>query len=355
MKIHDELNLILSAAYQEAKFRKHEFFTPEHVLFSSLFFESGTHLLSGCGADVDVLKHDIEEHFTKYFPQVSENSEPEQSFLMARVLENAIMHVTSAQKEVLELGDLYASILGEEDSFAAYFLKKQGITRLSLLEHISHGVGVQPEAPHENEETVTENGSTPKKKKALELYTSELTARAHAGEFEPLIGRDIVLERTIQILCRRFKNNPIHVGDPGVGKTAITEGLAQMIAAGDVPENLKNAKLFALDMGSLLAGTRYRGDFEERLKQVLTELKELSNAILFIDEIHTVVGAGAVSGGSMDASNILKPSLSSGKLRCIGSTTYEEYRKFLKKTVLCRGAFRKSKSASRLWTKRLKF
>jgi len=261
-----------------------------------------------------------------------------QSLGFQNVMERAIWHTASAQKDVLDLGDVLVSLFDEKESFAAFYLGREGITRYDLVNYISHGGYRDPggkddvEAP--GEESDTDADAKPKEKdrdKVLRAFTVELTERARKGELEPLIGREDILERTVQVLCRRFKNNPIHVGDPGVGKTALTEGLAQLIAEGKVPKTLREARIYSLDMGAILAGTRYRGDFEERMKRVLAELEKRKNVILFIDEIHTIVGAGAVSGGSMDASNILKPALATGKLRCVGSTTYDEYRKYFEK------------------------
>ncbi len=338
MDISDELNQILTAAYNEAKNRKHEYLTPEHVLYASLFFSGAKEIIENCGGNVDRLKTSLEKHFEKMITPLPDGADPAQSVGFQNVLERAIFHITSAQKDLLDIGDVYVSIFDEQESFAAYFLKREGITRLDLLNYVSHGISVVPSgasagdaAPEIDDEDEAAAGDKKKDRKALQLFTAELTQKAKQGELEPLIGREDILERTLQVLCRRFKNNPIHVGDPGVGKTAITEGIAQLVADGRVPKPLKSAKIFSLDMGALLAGTKYRGDFEERLKRVLQELGEQKNVILFIDEIHTVVGAGAVSGGSMDASNILKPALASGKIRCIGSTTYEEYRKFFDK------------------------
>jgi len=340
MEIQDELNQILTASYNEAKNRRHEYLTPEHVLFSSLFFQSGIEIIENCGGDVNRLKQELERFFEKQFVPVPEDIEPVQSLGFQNVMERAIFHITSAQKDVLELGDVYISIFDEKESHAAYFLSREGITRLDLLNYISHGVSIIPDQTFRafdddldelQEDTQRTDRRSDKKKRVLQLFTSELTERARQGELEPLIGREDILERTMQVLCRRFKNNPIHVGEAGVGKTALTEGLAQLIARDAVPKPIRNFKIYSLDMGALLAGTKYRGDFEERLKRVINELQEDTGVILFIDEIHTVVGAGAVSGGSMDASNILKPALATGKLRCIGSTTYEEYRKFFDK------------------------
>ncbi|OHD69560.1 MAG: ATP-dependent Clp protease ATP-binding subunit ClpA [Spirochaetes bacterium RBG_16_49_21] len=337
MEINHELNNILMAAFEEAKRRKHEYLTPEHVLYASLYNDVGRDIIEGGGGDTKSLINRIEDFFNKHIATV-ENDEPVQSVGFKSVLERAIWHTTSAQKDELDVSDVLVSIFDEAESFAAYFLQEEGITRYGLLNYISHGV---PQYPREmdfesepSEEQEVEREPKDKKspgKRAVESFTTDLTAKAKAGELDPLIGREDIIERTIQVLCRRIKNNPIHVGDPGVGKTAITEGLAQFIARGEVPKPIKGSRIFSLDMGSLIAGTRFRGDFEERMKRVISELQNMKNVILFIDEIHTVVGAGAVSGGSMDASNMLKPLLSSGKVKCIGSTTYEEYKKYFDK------------------------
>ncbi len=335
MEINEDLNSILMAAYNEAKTREHEYLTPEHVLYAALFSDRGKEIITHCGGDVELLKDDIEEYMKKNVPVVR-GIEPMQSMQFQNVMERAIWHTASAQKDDLDIGDVFISMFDEKESFASYFLSKQGISRLDILNYISHGISLIPDDSGGMEPSISpdeeiEEGEEPSRKKKvsfLEMFTTELVAKAARGDMDPLIGREDILERTIQVLCRRLKNNPVHVGDPGVGKTAITEGLAQMIARGEVPKPLEGSKIYSLDMGSLLAGTKFRGDFEERLKRVLKELGEIDNAILFIDEIHTVVGAGAVSGGSMDASNILKPALASGKLRCIGTTTFEEYRKY---------------------------
>ena len=337
MEINHELNIILMSAFEEAKVRKHEYLMPEHILFATLHNGMGKDIIEGSGGDVNSLIHKIEEFFNKHISTV-ESEEPIQSLGFKSVLERAIWHTTSAQKEELEVSDVLVSIFDEAESFAAYFLQEEGITRYSLLNFISHGVPqFSPDKDFESdssEEQEAEHRRKEKKspgRKAVEAFTTELTAKAKAGELDPLIGREDIIERTIQVLCRRIKNNPIHVGDPGVGKTAITEGLAQFIARGEVPRPIRGARIFSLDMASLIAGTRFRGDFEERMKRVIAELQNMKNVILFIDEIHTVVGAGAVSGGSMDASNMLKPLLSSGNVKCIGSTTYEEYKKYFDK------------------------
>ena len=337
MEINHELNNILMAAFQEAKMRKHEYLTPEHILYASLHNDVGKDIIQGSGGDVGSLDRKILDFFNKHISTV-DSEEPVQSVGFKSVLERAIWHTTSAQKDELEVSDVLVSIFDESESFAAYFLQEEGITKYSLLNYISHGVSQYPHDQEPDSEIGEEHEAEPEVRekkspgrKAVESFTTELTARAKAGELDPLIGRKDIIERTMQVLCRRIKNNPIHVGDPGVGKTAITEGLAQFIARGEVPRPLRDAKIYSLDMGSLIAGTRFRGDFEERMKKVIAELQNMKNAILFIDEIHTVVGAGAVSGGSMDASNMLKPLLSNGKVKCIGSTTYEEYKKYFDK------------------------
>jgi ATP-dependent Clp protease ATP-binding subunit ClpA len=331
MENSEGLNIVLMAAFNEAKSRRHEYITPEHLLYAIVFSDEGREIIEGCGGDFEVLKKNLEGHFKDKIPKI-DDGEPVISMQFHSVMERAVMHTVSAQKASLDISDVLVSIFDEEESFASYYLSSQGITRLDILNYISHGISLVSEGAGKTDgkpgnSTAEENVDGKGRKSFLEMFTTELVAKAKQGDMDPLIGRDDIIERTVQVLCRRLKNNPIHVGEPGVGKTAITEGLAQRIAAGTVPNPLLGSKIFSLDMGALLAGTRYRGDFEERLKRVLAELDKLDNVILFIDEIHTIVGAGAVSGGSMDASNILKPALASGKMRCIGSTTFEEYRK----------------------------
>ncbi|PKL40094.1 MAG: ATP-dependent Clp protease ATP-binding subunit ClpA [Spirochaetae bacterium HGW-Spirochaetae-1] len=339
MEINEQLNNVLMAAFNEAQRNNHEYLTPEHILYSSLFNNIGKKIIESTGGTVNHLVTKLEEYFEKHMPRVKD-TEPVQSSGFKNVMERAIWHTTSAQKEELDLGDVLVAIFDEEDSFAAYFMKDEGITRYDLLNVISHGVSIYPEHDYygsdpeiDGEKIATEKTEEKPgtENKIIESFTTELTEKARGGQIDPLIGREDILERTAQVLCRRIKNNPIHVGEAGVGKTAITEGLAQRIADGNVPEPLKNCKIYQLDMGALIAGTRFRGDFEERMKKVLAELQKMENVILFIDEIHTVVGAGAVSGGSMDASNMLKPVLSSGHVKCIGSTTYDEYKKYFEK------------------------
>jgi ATP-dependent Clp protease ATP-binding subunit ClpA len=306
--------------------RHHEFLTLEHVLYAYLLDTKGKNLLYNCGVNVSRLRNQLERYFVEHmevYPQ-GQAKEVIQTLSVQRVLQRAIVHVQSAEKGKVELGDFLASVMDEEDSFAVYYLKSQGVDRLDILEYISHGRA---------REQMDGCASCQKEKNsALQKYTHNLSERAKCGDIDPLIGRSQELERTIQILSRRRKNNPLFVGDPGVGKTALAEGLALKIAEASVPDPFLETEIYALDMGALLAGTKFRGDFESRLKGIINELCKLgSRAVLFIDEIHTVIGAGATSGGSMDASNILKPVLASGQLRCIGSTTYEEYKNLFEK------------------------
>jgi len=342
LNISDDVQAIINSAWFEAKNRNHEYFTAEHVLYTALGFDKTKEILEECGIDTDGLAEELEVYFTKHIP-VSKDVDPFQTVGLQTVIERTMIHMESAGKETIELGDLLVSILEQEESYGSYFLKKAGLEKLTLLEHLSHSFKEEEtdeieDMPDEDYEFVKEHiqkdssvKGKKKKQSNLDKYTTDLTELAKEGKLESLIGREDVIERTIQVLSRRLKNNPVHVGDPGVGKTAITEGLAQRIVAEDVPEPLKGYSIFSLDMGSMLAGTKYRGDFEERMKLVLGELEEMDKCILFIDEIHTIIGAGAVSGGSMDASNLLKPALVRGSLKCIGSTTYDEYKKHFEK------------------------
>ena len=355
MKISRHVQAIINAAYNEAKVRSHEYLTPEHVLYASLAFDQVQKILAACGADLDQIKKGMENYFEQKVP-IAENAEPTQTVGFQSVLERAVLQSQSAQKEELDVADILVSLYDEDRNYCAYYLRKSGVKRLELLEIISHGrrdaglddamdgISEEPEESQDDEDSSSEGGSgasapepetetrtKPSRKSALDRFTTDLTALARDGKLEPVIGRERELERTVQVLCRRLKNNPIHVGDSGVGKTAVTEGLAQRIVSGRVPPTLRDFSIYSLDMGSLVAGTKYRGDFEERIKRVVDEILKKEKAILFIDEIHTLVGAGAVSGGSLDASNLLKPALTSGKIRCIGSTTHEEYTKFFEK------------------------
>ena len=338
--INRELELTFAAAIKEAKDRRHEFLSLEHILYAILHDVTGRRILYHCGADVDKLKAQLEKFFAERVEILPEGKEqdPIQTMGVQRVLQRAIMHVHGAEKKEVDAGDILAAMFYEENSHAVYFLKSQGVSRLDVLSYISHGISKIHE-PEEEEFTerfssaAPESGNPQERRKpgALESFTVNLIQKAAEGQIDPLIGREDEILRTLQVLGRRTKNNPIFVGDPGVGKTAIAEGLALRIQQRQVPEAFYNVEIFALDMGALLAGTKFRGDFEARLKGVIQEIKKKPGAILFIDEIHTVVGAGATSGGSMDASNILKPVLAVGGFRCIGSTTYEEYKNHFEK------------------------
>jgi ATP-dependent Clp protease ATP-binding subunit ClpA len=279
---------------------------------------------------VEQIKRGMEAYFEQKVPMVKK-AEPAQTAGFQNVVERALIQSQNASKREVDVADILVSLYDEEQNYASYYLRKSGVKRLELLEVISHGAEHEYEAEEGEEESPEGLSEGPAKKSALDRFTTNLTALAKEGKLEPVIGRETELERTVQVLCRRLKNNPIHVGDSGVGKTAITEGLAQRIVAGQVPPTLKDFNVYSLDMGALMAGTKFRGDFEERVKKVVDELLKMEKAILFIDEIHTIVGAGATTGGSMDASNLLKPMLTSGKIRCVGSTTYEEYTKYFEK------------------------
>jgi ATP-dependent Clp protease ATP-binding subunit ClpA len=331
MMISRELEVTLGLALREAVRRHHEYQTLEHVLYALLHDGDVSEVLRHCGGNVDQLKREVDKFLTDKIDRLADpkNGEPQQTLGFRRVLQRAALHVQSAGKDQIGGRDVLVSMFRETDSHAVFLLERQGITRLDVVSYISHGVSkVGAEDDGELDEVDEDAPDAARKpgRKALESFAVNLNQRAAEGDIDPLIGREDEVERTIHVLCRRRKNNPLYVGDAGVGKTAIAEGLALKIHRGEVPDVLKGATIYALDMGGLLAGTKYRGEFEQRLKAVITALKKEPGAILFIDEIHTVVGAGATSGGSMDASNILKPVLGQGKIRCIGSTTYEEYR-----------------------------
>jgi len=331
--ISKELSATLGFAVREAKKRRHEYVSIEHILFAVLYDRTGMDIIENCGGNVENLVASLEDFFEEKIEQIPDGNEYvlQQTIGFQRVIQRAVNHARSAEKSEVTVSDILASIFLEKDSHAEYFLSAEGLTRLDVLNFISHNVSSTPndESPAELTRPAKEN----RKKKAnpLELFTTNLIKLALEDKLDPLIGRKIEMERTMQVLCRRRKNNPVYVGDPGVGKTAMAEGLAQQIAKGDVPDLLKDVEIFALDLGGMLAGTKFRGDFEQRLKGVITELKKKPQAILFIDEIHTIVGAGATSSGSMDASNILKPVLTSGEIRCIGSSTFEEYKSHFEK------------------------
>ncbi|MGM0453572.1 MAG: ATP-dependent Clp protease ATP-binding subunit ClpA [Thermodesulfobacteriota bacterium] len=327
------LSVVLSQAVKEARKRRHEYVCVEHMLYAILHDSVGIEIIENCGGNVENLQNEIERFFDQKLERIPDSQEYilQQTIRFQRVIQRAVNHARSAEKESVYVGDILASMLEEKKSHAAYFMAAEGITRLDVLNVISHGSS--NEVFKENPENDVMPAKKTKKKAAdpLESFTVDLVERAKNGKLDPLISRDTEMQRTIQVLCRRRKNNPVFVGDPGVGKTAMAEGLAQQIASGHIPEMLSGARVFSLDLGSLLAGTKYRGDFEQRLKSVISSLQKRENAILFIDEIHTIIGAGATSSGSMDASNILKPALVTGELRCIGSTTYEEFKNYFEK------------------------
>ncbi|HUB08082.1 MAG TPA: ATP-dependent Clp protease ATP-binding subunit ClpA [Myxococcales bacterium] len=329
--IAKDLESTILGAFQEARERRHEYVTLEHLLYSMTGERNGIRLLLGVGADPKALRNDLDAHLgeLEQLPEEPQGlrREPEQTMAFRRVMARAAAHVQSSGRQRIDLGDVLAALTRESDSHAAYLLDQQGVTRLDVLTYISHGIGKSsrgrqlPDGAPVGDEDEDGAESDP-----LAAFTANLNERAAKGEIDPLIGRAAELQRTVQILCRRRRNNPLYVGEPGVGKTAVAEGLALAIHEKRVPEVLANAIVYSLDLGALLAGTKFRGQFEERLKGVIGALEEQPGSILFIDEIHMVVGAGATSGGSMDASNLLKPALASGKIRCIGSTTFKEYK-----------------------------
>ncbi|MBL8697722.1 MAG: ATP-dependent Clp protease ATP-binding subunit ClpA [Alphaproteobacteria bacterium] len=334
----------LHRALALANERRHEYATLEHLLMALTEDQDAIAVLKACGVDVDKLRADLKSYLDTDLRGLVSNrgGEAKPTAGFQRVLQRAAIHVQSSNREEVTGANVLVAMFSERESHAVYFLQEQDMSRLDAVNYISHGVAKVPgraetrrvrgadEEP-QAERGGDKQGNQKRPQEALATYCVNLNKKATQGKIDPLIGRESEVERTIQILCRRFKNNPLYVGDPGVGKTAIAEGLARKIVKGEVPEVLKGSIIYSLDMGTLLAGTRYRGDFEERLKAVLSELEQQPSAILFIDEIHTVIGAGATSGGSMDASNLLKPALASGTLRCIGSTTYKEYRSYFEK------------------------
>ncbi len=340
--IAQELEVSLHMAFVDARQKRHEFITVEHLLLALLDNPSASEVLRACAAKIDDLRKALAEFVTQHTPTVAgtEDVDTQPTLGFQRVIQRAILHVQSSGKKEVTGANVLVAIYGEKDSHAVYFLQQQGIARLDVVNFISHGISKVPQAGgREENEAETEQEASPGG--ALENFTQHLNAQAIAGKIDPLIGRDKELERVIQILCRRRKNNPLLVGEAGVGKTAIAEGLAKRIVDGEVPEILADCHVYSLDMGALLAGTKYRGDFEQRLKAVLKQLADSPNNILFIDEIHTLIGAGAASGGTLDASNLLKPALSSGALKCIGATTYTEYRGIFEKDAALSRRFQK--------------
>ncbi len=337
--ISKDLEATLNGALKEAKTRRHEYVSLEHLLFALLRDKDGKSTILACGGDLEKLHKSLEEFFDGQMETLPAgiDRDPQQTLSFHRVLQRALIHAQSAERKEVNGSNVLIAMFREPDSYAVYLLEEQGITRFDLVNYVSHGVskigGDEEPAPQgDDEEHDHEEGDRPARRvNPLEAFTVNLVEKASRGHIDPLIGRADEVERTIHVLCRRRKNNPIYVGDPGVGKTAIAEGLALKIHHGEVPDALKSAVIYALDMGALLAGTKFRGDFEARLKGVLNGLKKHPDSILFIDEIHTIVGAGATSGGSMDASNILKPALASGELKCIGSTTYHDYKSYFER------------------------
>ena len=342
--IAQELEVSLHLAFVEARQKRHEFITVEHLLLALLDNPSAAEAIRACGGHIEQLRLELLEFIARHSPTLAGDGDidTQPTLGFQRIIQRAILHVQSSGKKEVNGASVLVAIYGEKDSHAVYFLQKQGISRLDVVNYISHGISkVQQTPPRSDPEAEATEAQNPPGPLPLESFTIDLNALARQGRIDPLIGRETELERVIQTLCRRRKNNPLLVGEAGVGKTAIAEGLARRIVEGDIPEILAQAQVYALDMGALLAGTKYRGDFEQRLKAVLKQLAETPGAILFIDEIHTLIGAGSASGGTMDASNLLKPALSTGQIKCIGATTYTEFR----------GIFEKDQALSRRFQK----
>ncbi|HMM70609.1 MAG TPA: ATP-dependent Clp protease ATP-binding subunit ClpA [Rhodocyclaceae bacterium] len=343
--IAQELEVSLHMAFVDARQKRHEFITVEHLLLALLDNPSAVEVLRACGANIDELRRELSAFINEHTPKVAGDDEidTQPTLGFQRVIQRAILHVQSSGKKEVTGANVLVAIFGEKDSHAVYFLQRQGVTRLDIVNFISHGIAKtsQRSGARSEPDQVEPDSESQGASGALESFTQNLNTLALMGKIDPLIGRDQEIERVVQTLCRRRKNNPLLVGEAGVGKTAIAEGLARRVVEGRVPDILSKAQGYALDMGALLAGTKYRGDFEQRLKSVLKQLAENEAAILFVDEIHTLIGAGAASGGTLDASNLLKPALSSGQLKCIGATTYNEYR----------GVFEKDHALSRRFQK----
>ena len=331
--IAQELEVSLHMAFMDARQKRHELITVEHLLLAMLDNPSAAEVLKACGSNIDVLRNELTQYIDDHTPTISGEDEVDTQPTLGfqRVIQRAMLHVQSSGKKEVNGANVLVAIYGEKDSHAVYFLHQQGITRLDVVNFIAHGVSKLNEGDTQKTSPEQENDQESSSSKALETYTINLNKMVLAGKIDPLIGRDSEIERVIQTLCRRRKNNPLLVGEAGVGKTAIAEGLAKRIVDKEVPSILENTIIFSLDMGTLLAGTKYRGDFEQRLKSVMKQLNEQKDAILFIDEIHTLIGAGSASGGTLDASNLLKPALSNGSIKCIGATTYQEYRTVFEK------------------------
>ncbi len=334
--INKEFELIMEATIKDARSQRHEYLTVEHILYAILHDDLGSDVIKNCGGNVAAIKQALADYFAEEFrkPAPKGNAYPKPTVGFQRVLQRALAHVQSSGKDEADAGDILSAIFFEEDCQAVHILHQKGIQRLDVLEYISHGLAkIREEGPlpHDQGDHVHEKRGERPSDDPLSIYTVNLVEKAARNEIDPLIGRKAELERMVQVLCRRRKNNIILVGEPGVGKTAAVEGLALNIQTGLIPEAMKKSSIYSLDMGALIAGTKYRGDFEARLKATIKALERIPDAILFIDEIHTIVGAGATSSGSMDASNILKPVLNSGKMRCIGASTYEEYKNYFEK------------------------
>ncbi|OJY15375.1 MAG: ATP-dependent Clp protease ATP-binding subunit ClpA, partial [Legionella sp. 40-6] len=335
--LNKELEFTLNLAFKEAKEKRHEFMTVEHLLLSLLDNPAAGNVLQACDANIEAMRRELIEFIDETTPRIPEDEldrETQPTLGFQRVLQRAVFHVQSAGKTEVTGANVLAAIFSEQESQAVYFLRKQDVTRLDVINYISHGVSkYQNNDLHENMNSSMDEdmGTAEGNESPLESYCTNLNKRARQGKIDPLIGRHEEVQRTIQVLCRRRKNNPLLVGEAGVGKTAIAEGLARRIVDGEIPDSIKDCVVYSLDLGALLAGTKYRGDFEKRLKAVLKQLSQQEGAVLFIDEIHTIIGAGAASGGVTDASNLIKPLLANGELKCIGSTTYQEYRGIFEK------------------------
>ena len=331
--IAQELEVSLHMAFMDARQKRHELITVEHLLLAMLDNPSAAEVLKACGSNIDSLRNELTQYIDDHTPTISGEDEVDTQPTLGfqRVIQRAMLHVQSSGKKEVNGANVLVAIYGEKDSHAVYFLHQQGVTRLDIVNFIAHGVSKLNEGDTHKTSPEQENDQESSANKALDTYTINLNKMVLAGKIDPLIGRDSEIERVIQTLCRRRKNNPLLVGEAGVGKTAIAEGLAKRIVDKEVPSILENTTIFSLDMGALLAGTKYRGDFEQRLKAVMKQLNEHKDAILFIDEIHTLIGAGSASGGTLDASNLLKPALSNGSIKCIGATTYQEYRTVFEK------------------------
>ncbi|MFP3874452.1 MAG: ATP-dependent Clp protease ATP-binding subunit ClpA, partial [Thiohalophilus sp.] len=341
--LNKDLEKTLNEAFKQAREQHHEFMTVEHLLLALLDNPSAIEVLKACGANIEALRRDLNKFLDETTPLLPphDDRETQPTLGFQRVLQRAVFHVQSSGKQEVSGANVLVAIFSEQESQAVYFLKKQDVNRLEVVNYLSHGISKVQDEEQVDPENLGEEESGEDASNPLRQFTANLNELARQGRIDPLIGRKNELERTIQVLCRRRKNNPLFVGEAGVGKTALAEGLAKKIVDGEVPEILRDSTIYSLDLGTLLAGTKYRGDFEKRLKAVLAQLHKQEGAVLFVDEIHTIIGAGAASGGAMDASNLIKPVLASGELKCIGSTTYQEYR----------GIFEKDRALSRRFQK----